>query len=630
LTGSLENRETPSPGKRAGGSAADVQLAHDLITRHALLRPDARALSDGTRTLTYRQLAETASRLARRLRSLGVEPDAAVAVLAWRSIDLIVALLAVMRAGAAYVPLEPSFPDDQIALVLADAAPRALLTQSAHARRSASFGLPVAEIGAAAAHDLADDDGRPPPHGLAYIMPTSGSTGRPKGVMVSHSNLVYATQARDLVYADRPERMLLLSSTVSDSSLGDSVWTLASGGELFVAPPGLEHDLRALATFIERHRITHVVLVPALYGLLLAETEPVQLASLRTVVVYGEAWPPELARRHGAALPHTAFYSEWGPTECSVWSSYCDAQAATVEHPLGDPIAGATIFVLDADLNPVPPGMVGEACVGGPGVSRGYLGRPGQTARSYVPDPWSAQPGARMYRTGDLVRRDQTGELQFLGRLDNQVKVRGFRIELEEVEFALSAVPGVRQAAVRAIGQDASRRLAAYLVPEVYRQRPSESELRESLSQRLPSHMIPSVWTWLESLPMTAAGKLDRTWLEADHQQHQPESSRRDQHLSSPIERRVADVWQEVLGVAAVSASDDFFLLGGQSLFAMQVVARLDKAFGIDLAVRALFETPTVPGLANTIEKLLVDKVRHMSDAEARRLIRELDNTSTP
>lgn len=606
-----------------------MTLAHDLITRHALLRPDAPALSDGTRTLTYRQLAESASRLARHLGSLGVEPDAAVAVLAWRSIDLIVALLAVMRAGAAYVPLEPSFPDDQIALVLAGTAPRALLTQSAHARRSASFGLPVAEIGTAA-HDLAADDGRSPPQGLAYIMPTSGSTGRPKGVMVSHSNLVYATQARDLVYTDRPERMLLLSSTVSDSSLGDSVWTLASGGELFVAPPGLEHDLLALASFIERHRITHVVLVPALYGLLLAEAEPVQLASLRTVVVYGEAWPPELAHHHGAALPHTAFYSEWGPTECSVWSSYCDAQAATVEHPLGNPIAGATIFVLDADLNPVPPGMAGEACVGGPGVSRGYLGRPGQTARSYVPDPWSAQPGARMYRTGDLVRRDQTGELQFLGRLDNQVKVGGFRIELEEVEFALSAVPGVRQAAVRAIGQDASRRLAAYLVPEAHRQRPSETELRESLSQHLPSHMIPSVWTWLQSLPMTAAGKLDRTRLEADQHQHQPESRRPDQHLSSPIERRVAGVWQEVLGVAAVSASDDFFLLGGQSLFAIQVVARLDKAFGIDLAVRALFETPTVTGLANTIEKLLVDRVRHMSDAEAQRLIRELDNTGTP
>lgn len=235
-----------------------------------------------------------------------------------------------------------------------------------------------------------------------------------------------------------------------------------------------------------------------------------------------------------------------------------------------------------------------------------------------------------MYRTGDLVRRDQTGELQFLGRLDNQVKVGGFRIELEEVEFALSAVPGVRQAAVRAIGQDASRRLAAYLVPEAHRQRPSESELRESLSQRLPSHMIPSVWTWLQSLPMTAAGKLDRTRLEADQQQPPPEGGRPGQHLSSPIERRVAGVWQEVLGVAAVSGSDDFFLLGGQSLFAIQVVARLDKAFGIDLAVRALFETPTVTGLANTIEKLLVDKVRHMSDAEAQRLIRELDNTGTP
>jgi amino acid adenylation domain-containing protein len=626
LTGSPGNREPASHVKRAGGSVADVLLTHDLISRHALLRPDAAAVTDGTQTLTYRQLVERAGRIAGQIRDLGAGPDVAVAVLADRSIDLIVALLAVLRAGAAYVPLEPSLPDDRIALLLADIMPRALLTQAAHVRRSVSFALPVVEIETAAA--AVNDDERPPAHGLAYIMPTSGSTGRPKAVMVSHSNLVHATLARDLVYVDHPERMLLLSSTVSDSSLGDTVWTLASGGELFVAPPGLEHDLRALASVIERHRITHMVLLPALYGLLLAESEPGQLASLRTVVVAGEAWPTKLARRHGVVLPHSALYSEWGPTECSVWSSYCDAQAAKVEHPLGEPIADTTIFVLDADLNPVPPGTPGEACVGGPGVSRGYLGRPGLTAERFVPDPWSAQPGARMYRTGDLVRRDQSGELQFLGRLDNQVKVRGFRIELEEVEGTLSALPGVRQAAVRAIGRDEARSLAAYLVPEVPGKPPSEGELRESLGQRLPGHMIPSVWTWLESLPVTVAGKLDRARLEAV--QRQPDGGRPEPDPLSPIERRVADVWQEVLGVGAVTASDDFFLLGGQSLFAMQVVARLDRVFGIDLEVRALFETSTVAGLAQTIEQLLIEKVHHMSDADAQRLISELDNRSTP
>lgn len=600
-------------------------LAHDLVYRHARGRPDAVALSDGATAITYAQLAERASRVAGGLAELGVRPETTVAVLAERSIELIIGLLGTLAAGAAYVPVDPAFPDERVAALLSDTMPRALLSQSKYARRAASLAQRTATIETAAVNGPVGHDPRPHPDALAYIIHTSGSSGRPKGVMVSHRNLVGSALAREAVYADPPERMPLLSSTVFDSSLGVTFWTLAAGGELLVGPPDLEADVRKLTSVIERRAVTHLALLPALYSLILAEADPARLASLRTVVVAGEAWPPVLSRRHRELLSHVAFYSEWGPTECSIWSSSWKATSAGIEHPLGEPISGTTITVRDDNLDPVPPGVAGEACVQGPGVSRGYLDRPGLTAGRFVPDPMAGEDGARLYRTGDLVRRTLTGELQFLGRLDNQVKVRGFRIEPEEVEAALAALPGVRQAAVRAVGQDEARYLAAYLVADSAGPRPSDASLRRSLARRLPEYMIPSVWRWLEHMPVTASGKLDRARLPDDPP---PAADRPAEPAASDLERRVAQVWADLLGVSDVGRADSFFSIGGNSLLAMQVTARLDRMFGIDLQVRALFENPTVAGLADAVTGLLVERVGQLSDAEASRLLRELERSS--
>lgn len=594
-------------------------LAHLLVWRQAREHPDAPAVSDGTRRLTYRELAAAADRLASDLQREGVGPEVPVAVLADRSIDLIVALLGVMQAGGVYVPLDPAFPDQRLSLLLADTSPRLLLLQRGLARQVPAHAPPTR---------LIDTDSLAPPGGtakaqlhadnLAYVIHTSGSTGSPKGVMVSHRGLVSSTLARDIVYHDPPARMPVLSSVAFDSSIADIFWTLARGGELVLVPPGTEGDVAELARAIERGGLTHLLLLPSLHALLLAEAVPSQLASLRCVVLAGEAWPGELRRRHRERLPNAALCSEWGATECSIWSSFYEATGDETEHPLGRPIAGASILVIDRDGNPVPSGVAGEACIGGVGVSRGYLGRPDLTADRFVPDPFADQAGARLYRTGDLVRRLPSGDLQFLGRVDNQLKVRGFRVEPEEIEAALLALPGIGQAAVHAAGEGVQRRLVACVTgsPE------QEPELRRALGRRLPHFMVPSEWVWMDALPVTATGKIDRARL--------PEPGRPPARLvaaapaETAVELATAGVWREVLDVREVGLDDDFFTLGGHSLLAMQVVARLRRRFGIEIGVRALFETPTVRALSETIEDLLLERVEQLSDSEAERLAGEL------
>ena len=461
MLGDAAQRKLPAQWQHTAQPLPDEGLLPALIARAASQRPRATAVACGRRCLTYRQLERHANQMAHRLVELGVRRDAPVGIIADRAVETVVAILAVLRAGGAYVPLDPAYPAERIEAVLADAAIPVLLLPSAsaarlpdHAARRVVIDLDARPTGAPAAQGpavapCADD--------LAYVLYTSGSTGRPKGVMVTHGNLRHSTAARNRYYRDPPRSFLLLSSFAFDSSVAGLFWTLSTGGTL-VVPDRAEHaDPGRLTALVGQQRVSHLLGIPAFYRQLLA-TDADALGGLSTVIVAGEVCPAELVRAHQARLPDVRLFNEYGPTEATVWCTVFDCaelgERASV--PIGRAIANTTLYVLDAAGRPVPIGVPGELYIGGDGVARGYLNQPAETAERFVPDRFGPAPGGRLYRAGDLVRRLENGDLEFLGRNDNQVKVRGHRIELEDIESTLGAHPDVREAVVVArAGADA-------------------------------------------------------------------------------------------------------------------------------------------------------------------------------
>ncbi|MEQ1894626.1 MAG: non-ribosomal peptide synthetase, partial [Planctomycetota bacterium] len=443
------------------------------------------------------------------------------------------------------------------------------------ARESASAALP-------AARGSADD--------LAYVIYTSGSTGKPKGVPVTHANLAHSTRARLAYYRQPVERYLLLSSFAFDSSVAGIFWTLVSGGTLVLPPEGFEKELTELPALIARERPTHLLGLPSLWSLLLEQAPPDALASLTTVIVAGESCPPELVKRHHATLARTALFNEYGPTEGTVWSTVFDTAqpCARPQVPIGRPIPGAANYVLDAAREPVPPGVAGELWIGGPGVVAGYLERPELTAERFADDP--LMPGGRMYRTGDRARWLADGNLEFLGRIDQQVKVRGYRIELEEIEAVLGAHPAVRETLVTARDDGQGLQLVAYVVASGAA--PVESDLLRYLAERLPEYMLPARAITLSDWPRLPNGKIDRKALPA------PEVALAFAEPEGALEIVLAALFADVLGCDEVSRHDDFFARGGHSLSATRLYARLKETLQVKLPLRALFERRTPAALA--------------------------------
>src|SRR6185436_8254299 len=434
------------------------------------------------------------------------------------------------------------------------------------------------------------------------------STGVPKGVPVTHGGLARSIAARFAVYREPVERFLLLPSFAFDSSVAVLFWTLCQGGRLVLPPPGQERDAERLVELVARHRVSHWVSVPSLYAAVLeraqagASAEPRPLATLRTVVVAGEACPAELVSLHRRTVGAT-LYNEYGPTEAVVWSTVfaCGPEAEVGAVPIGRAIPGARTYVLDREGRPVPLRVAGELCIGGPALARGYHGRPELTAERFVPDPFGAltgEPGARLYRTGDLVRHQTGGELEFLGRVDGQVKIRGFRIEPGEIEAALAAHPAVREAAV-AVREDGTgeRHLVAWFVPRGAEAVPA-AELRAFLRERLPAHMVPALLVVLESLPLTPNGKLDRQALPA------PEWASQVPYVAprTAVEEALAAIWGETLKRERIGIHDNFFDLGGHSLLATRVVSRIQTDLQVELPLRELFEARTLADLAAAVE----------------------------
>ncbi len=611
-----------------------------LFAEQARRRPDAVALSAAEGELTYGDLARRSALLARRLAAAGVGPEARVALLAPRSPELIIGLLAIAAAGGAYVPLDPSYPAERLAFLVADSGARVLLgTRPLLATLPAGAGAPVViEL-------AADPAGMPasgpvpaptaalpraaPPDALACVLYTSGSTGRPKGVGVTHRNIVRLVRAGG--FADLgPEQVFLQLAPVSFDLSTFEIWApLANGGRLALFPPG-PPSLEEIGDIVARQGVTTLWLTAGLFHPVVdqvMESRPSDFASLRQLLAGGDVLSPPHVRRALAALPGATLIDGYGPTEVTTFIS-CHAMTDPAEVgrtvAIGRPIGNTRVYVVGADLAPVPPGAWGELWAGGGGLTRGYLGRPELTAERYVPDPFAGEPGARLYRTGDLVRFRPDGVLEFQGRSDTQVKLRGFRIELGEVETALLRHPAVREAAVALVDGAAGRRLAAYVVRGATQASAGEpaagaAALRRFLKAALPDYMVPSAFVFLAALPLTGNGKLDRAALPA------PESPGVAAETwvppSTPLEERLARSAAEVLGVARVGLRDNFFELGGHSLLATQLVSRLAQEHGIEVSLQMMFDAADFGDLADRIvERELASAEPELLDAALREM----------
>jgi amino acid adenylation domain-containing protein len=520
---------------------------------------------------------------------------------------MVVAILGVLKAGGAYVPLDTANPRQRLELMLDDCKPRVLLTQQDTLGVSLSTAAPTLFLDAA----LSETKENPPVEirnsvpgldDLAYILYTSGSTGVPKGVQVTHRNLAYSNQARLNYYKDAPERFLLLSSYSFDSSVAGIFHTLTTGGTLVIPPADFRWDGQGIQRLVSENKVTHLLAVPSLYAELLANANANHLASLRSVIVAGEACPRQLVNLHYEILPQCSLFNEYGPTEATVWSTVfeCEPGGAESSVPIGRPIANAQTYILDRHLQPVPIGVPGELYVGGQGVARGYLNQPALTEKYFVPDAFSSHPDARLYRTGDLARYLPAGDIEFLGRSDQQVKLRGMRVELDEIEALLAEHGALREAAVVATRQSSGEAaLSAFVVPQD-RELVSTSELRSFLKTRLPSYMIPGNIQVRESLPKSSSGKIDRQKLAAEG----ITISEITETIAAPrdeAERRLLSIWKQVFPHASDDVNQDFFQLGGHSLLAAKLLVRIEKEFSVQLSLAFVFESPTIARMAQAL-----------------------------
>ncbi|MBU6536158.1 non-ribosomal peptide synthetase, partial [Streptomyces mayonensis] len=613
LLDDAERRRVTEEWNDTAGPLPDGTLA-GLFDRQAARTPDAVALVHDGAEITYAELAERSGRLARHLIGLGAAPETLVGVALDRSVEQIVALLAVVRTGAAYLPVDPGQPRRRTDLVLTDASPVLVLSTAETTARlgGTGAGTPARwiDLDGPLADGLRDtpapaavtdaDRGTPlRPHHPAYVMYTSGSTGTPKGVVVPHSGVVNQLAWMQEEYRLEPaDRMLQRASFGFDASVWEIFWPLLNGAAVVLSGPGSHADPEYLAGLVDRERVTVAQFVPSVLRTFLDGGAAGRCTSLRTVLCLGEALPAAVRDRFRQTLD-AELHNLYGPTEASVavtaWT--CDAAQDGASVPIGRPLRNIRAYVLDDGLLPVPPGTAGELYVAGTGLARGYLGRPVLTSERFVACPYGPE-GERMYRTGDIVRWTAGGHLEFLDRADDQVKIRGFRVEPGEVEAALATHPEVAQAAVvTREGPGGDPALVGYLVPAAAGDDDGAdlvAQVREYLAERLPEHLVPPVLTPLDTLPLTPNGKLDRSALPAPDYTALATGGRAPATLR---EQLLCSVFEQVLGVSPVGVDASFFDLGGHSLLAVRLVNRIRVVVGADVPVRAVFEAPTVTGL---------------------------------
>jgi len=576
---------------------------HQLFEEQVQRTPDNVAIVFDGQQLTYAQLNARANQLAHYLQTLGVRPEVPVAICMERCPEMVVGLLGILKAGGAYVPLDPAYPKERLSFMMEDAHAAVLLTRGHMAESVPERGIHAvcvdSEREAIAAMSEKNPVAGATVENLAYILYTSGSTGQPKGVMIEHRGLCNAinwiTQTLELSTEDR----CLLKTPITFDAAGRELYpTLLTGGRLVIAEADGHRDSRYLAATLCDAGISIFHCVPSLLQFLVEEPAFDDCFALRAVMCGGEALPIQAVARF-RRRSRARLYNVYGPTETIIDSTYwlCEEADGLSSSPIGRPIPNACIYILDSALSPLPIGVAGHMHIGGVGLARGYLNRPDLTAEKFIPDPFSAEPGARLYRTGDLARYLHDGNIEFLGRADHQVKIRGFRIELEEIEAALGQHPAVRQVAVLA-REDApgEKRLVAYVVAES-----TAGELRRSLKDKLPDHMVPALFVLLDALPLLSNGKIDRRALPAPDRAR-PELDNAFVAPRTPTEELLAEIWTQLLDIEVVGIRDNFFDLGGHSLLAIQVASRMREAFEVEIPLRRLFEVPTVAGLAESIE----------------------------
>ncbi|EPG6855842.1 pyoverdine non-ribosomal peptide synthetase/polyketide synthase PvdL [Pseudomonas aeruginosa] len=563
----------------------------ELLERQLVQSAERVALEWDGGSLGYAELHARANRLAHYLRDKGVGPDVRVAICAERSPQLLVGLLAIVKAGGAYVPLDPDYPSERLAYMLADSGVELLLTQAHLFER-----LPGAEGVTPICLDSLKLDNWPSQapglhlHGdnLAYVIYTSGSTGQPKGVGNTHAALAERLQWMQATYALDGDDVLMQKAPVSfDVSVWECFWPLVTGCRLVLAAPGEHRDPARLVELVRQFGVTTLHFVPPLLQLFIDEPGVAACGSLRRLFSGGEALPAELRNRVLQRLPAVALHNRYGPTETAINVTHWQCRAEDGERsPIGRPLGNVVCRVLDAEFNLLPAGVAGELCIGGLGLARGYLGRPALSAERFVADPFSAA-GERLYRTGDRARWNADGVLEYLGRLDQQVKLRGFRIEPEEIQARLLAQPGVAQAVVVIREGVAGSQLVGYYTGAAGAEAEAEQNqrLRAALQAELPEYMVPAQLMRLAQMPLGPSGKLDTralpepVWQQREHVEPRTE-----------LQRRIAAIWSEVLGLPRVGLRDDFFELGGHSLLATRIVSRTRQACDVELPLRALFE----------------------------------------
>jgi amino acid adenylation domain-containing protein len=593
---------------------------HHLFERQAARTPDAIAVSNDAGRLTYAQLDLWSNRLANRLRRMGAGPGTPVALYFQRSPEMIAAILGTLKAGSAYVPLDPNAPDERLRMILADTRPRVLVTQRSIRDRLTDH--PDVEVICIDDADDADAS-RPPDSGvrsddLAYILYTSGSTGRPKGVMIEHRAIVNTVLWRDRDVAVYAEDVILNNLPYTfDPSVALIFPALAAGARMVLAEPGEEYDPHRLLERVVMKGVTILEVPPVLLRVMLDDPLLAACRTLRWICCGGEAMPPDVPTRLFETLD-VELYNLYGPTEAAVdvtgWA--CRREGPRPVVPIGRPIANVQTYILDAHGLPVAPGVPGELYIGGAGLARGYLNAPGLTAERFIPDPFGDVPGARLYRTGDRCRWLAEGVIEFLGRLDHQVKVRGYRIELGEVESALLSHPSVRDAVVVQADSAGASRLIAYVVGDEHGEQLAAEALRRHVRVRLPEYMVPAAFIMLAALPRTPGGKVDRAAL-PEPTGDRPGTARPYVPPGTPLEEFLAGLWREVLRWEQVGVVDNFFELGGTSILGAMLINRLQEKLGHHVSVIALFDSPTIGGLAHYLGEACPDIVRRLFGPES-------------
>ena len=574
---------------------------HHVIEHVAKTRPDKTALTFEGISISYKTLNKKAEKVAVALLLKIKKNNPTVVLCAERSIDMIVGMLGILKAGCAYLPIDPNYPSERLEFVLKDANTDIIVTQSSLTPIFNALGKELLFLDTLQITDTTDMVTMPKvdKDANAYIIYTSGSSGQPKGVPITHRNIINSTAGRLDFYQNTPYAFLLLSSISFDSSKAGIFWTLCTGGNLIITENRIEQDISKIGDLIQEHSVTHTLMLPSLYKLLLQHGNVVNLGSLNTIIVAGEACGPIIADLHFEKLPGAGLYNEYGPTEACVWCLAHQVQRVDAKRgvPIGKPAAGSEIYLLNGTKGLVPYGAIGEIFIGGPGISKGYINRPELTEAAFVPHPFSKNPNDRLYKTGDLGRYRKNGAIEFLGRADQQVKIRGYRIELEELEKVLMTESSVKDTIAMVLESDSksAQSLVAYVVANGNF---DVDAVKRSLKSKIPDYMIPSRLIVVDTFPELPNAKIDMKALRDLANSKAANEPDNNTAPTNAMEKKLVAIWQDVLNFDPIGIHDNFFEIGGDSILSIQVIAKA-RASGMELSPNEFFEYQTIAELAD-------------------------------